>query len=116
MIFNNGKLGFVEIEQKAEGMLNTYTHLQNPNFGEVAKAMGLWGHRVEKAEDLESAIVEWLAQPGPALLDVKVNAMELVMPPFIALDAAVGMTLYTAKAILHGKGGEVWEMMTENFI
>jgi pyruvate dehydrogenase (quinone) len=116
IVFNNGKLGFVEIEQKAEGMLNTFTHLQNPNFGEVAKAVGLWGRHVDKAEDLEGAIIEWLAQPGPALLDVKVNAMELVMPPFIALEPAIGMTLYTAKAVLHGKGGEVWEMITENFI
>jgi len=116
VIFNNGKLGFVEIEQKAEGMLNTFTHLQNPNFGDMAKAMGLWGHRVEEGADLERAVVEWLAQPGPALLDVKVNSMELVMPPFIALEPAIGMTLYTAKAILHGKGGEVWEMLTENFL
>ena len=116
VIFNNGKLGFVEIEQKAEGMLNTFTHLQNPNFGEVAKAMGLWGHRIDKAEDLEGAVAEWLAQPGPALLDVKVNAMELVMPPFVALEPAIGMTLYTAKAILHGQGGEVWDMLNQNFI
>jgi pyruvate dehydrogenase (quinone) len=116
IIFNNSKLGFVEIEQKAEGMLNTFTHLQNPNFGEVAKAMGLWGRRVDEPEELEAAMVDWLAQPGPALLDVKVNSMELVMPPFMALEPAIGMTLYTAKAILHGKGGEVWEMLTENFL
>ncbi len=116
IVFNNEKLGFVEIEQKAEGMLNTFTHLQNPNFGEVAKAMGVWGHRVEKAEDLDNAITEWLVQPGPALLDVKVNSMELVMPPFIAVEPAIGMALYTAKAILHGKGSEVWKMVTENFL
>jgi len=116
VVFNNGKLGFVEIEQKAEGMLNTFTHLENPNFGKVAEAMGLWGHRVEKAEDLEKAIVDWLAQPGPALLDIKVNRMELVMPPFIALEPAIGMALYTAKAILHGNGGDIWEMVTENFV
>jgi pyruvate dehydrogenase (quinone) len=42
--------------------------------------------------------------------------MELVMPPFIALESAVGMSLYTAKAVLNGKGAEVWEMITENFI
>ncbi len=116
VVFNNSKLGFVEIEQKAEGMLNTFTHLHNPDFGDVARSMGLWGRRVEDAAEVEAAVVEWLAQPGPALLDVKVNAMELVMPPFVAPAAAVGMALYTAKAILHGKGGEVWEMVTENFI
>jgi pyruvate dehydrogenase (quinone) len=26
----------------------------------------------------------------------------------------VGMAVYTARAVLHGKGGDVWEMMVEN--
>jgi len=116
VIFNNGKFGFVEIEQKAEGMVDTYTHLKNPDFGRVAEAMGLWGRSVEKAENLEKSIVSWLDHPGPALLDVKVNPMELVMPPFIALEPAIGMALYTTKAILHGRGGDVWEMVRENFL
>lgn len=115
VVFNNGKFGFVEIEQKAEGMVDTYTHLKNPDFGRVAEAVGLWGRKVEKVEELEQSVTSWLAQPGPALLDVIVNPMELVMPPFIALEPAIGMALYTAKAILHGKGGDVWEMVRENF-
>lgn len=114
VIFNNSKFGFVEIEQKAEGMLNTFTDLKNPDFGRVAEAMGLWGQRIEKVEGLEKAVVNWLAQPGPALLDVTVNPMELVMPPFIALEPAIGMALYAAKAVLHGKGGDVLEMVKEN--
>jgi pyruvate dehydrogenase (quinone) len=116
VIFNNGKFGFVEIEQKAEGMMDTFTHLKNPDFGRVAEAVGLWGRKVDKVEDLEKSVTSWLAQPGPALLDVRVNPMELVMPPFIALEPAIGMTLYTTKAILHGKGGDVWEMVRENFV
>lgn len=116
VVFNNGKLGFVEIEQKAEGMMNTYTHLQNPDFGRLAEAAGLWGRRVEKAEDVEKNVGAWLAQPGPALLDVVVNPMELVMPPFMAVEPVVSMALYTTKAILHGKGRDVWEMMRENFL
>jgi pyruvate dehydrogenase (quinone) len=116
VIFNNGKLGFVEIEQKAEGMVDTFTHLKNPDFGRLAEAAGLWGRKVDDVNDVEHAVADWLAQPGPALLDVKVNPMELVMPPFIALEPAIGMTLYTTKAILHGKGGDVWEMVRENFV
>ena len=115
VVFNNSKLGFVEIEQKAEGILDTFTHLKNPNFGDVAKAMGLWGHTVTKAADLESAIQDWLAQPGPALLNVIVNPMELVKPPFTELKPVIGMGLYSTRAILHGRGGDVWEMMRENF-
>jgi pyruvate dehydrogenase (quinone) len=115
-VFDNGKLGFVEIEQKAEGLLDTFTKLKNPNFADVAKTMGLWGQTVSKAGGLESAIKVWLAQPGPALLHVHVNPMQLVMPPFVAVEPAIAMALYTTRAVLHGRGGDVWEMVKENFL
>jgi pyruvate dehydrogenase (quinone) len=44
VVYDNGKLGFVDIEQKAAGLVPVYTDLKNPDFGAVAKAMGLWGH------------------------------------------------------------------------
>ncbi|HEY9348317.1 MAG TPA: thiamine pyrophosphate-dependent enzyme [Inquilinus sp.] len=116
VIIDNGKLGFVDIEQKAAGLEPLYTKLQNPDFGKVAEAMGLWGRSVSKAGELEEVIEAWLAQPGPALLDVKVNPMQLVTPPspFVSPKAVVGMAVYTAKAMLHGKGHDVWEMIVEN--
>ncbi|WP_352578403.1 thiamine pyrophosphate-dependent enzyme [Mesorhizobium sp. M0019] len=115
-VYDNGKLGFVEIEQKAEGMLDTFTRLKNPNFAEVARALGLWGQTVSKADDLEASVKDWLAQPGPALLHVHVSPLQLVMPPFMAAAPAVGMALYSARAVLHGRGGDVWEMVRENFL
>jgi pyruvate dehydrogenase (quinone) len=116
VVYDNGKLGFVDIEQKAAGLVPVYTDLKNPDFGEVAKAMGLWGHSVSKAGELEESVQTWLAQPGPALLHVKVNPMQLVMPPspLVAPEAVVGMAVYSARAMLHGKGHDVWEMMVEN--
>jgi pyruvate dehydrogenase (quinone) len=115
VVFNNGKLGFVEIEQKAEGMLDTFTRLKNPDFGKVAEAIGLWGKTVHKASDIEAAVQEWLAQPGPALLNVTVTPLELVKPPFIELKPVLGMALYTTRAILNGRGGDVLELVRENF-
>jgi hypothetical protein len=111
VVYDNGKLGFVDIEQKAAGLVPVYTDLKNPDFGEVAKAMGLWGRSVAKAGELEESIQSWLAQPGPALLHVKVKPMQLVMPPspFVSPDAVVGMGVYTARAMLQGKGHDVWE-------
>jgi pyruvate dehydrogenase (quinone) len=114
VVFDNGKLGFVEIEQKTEGMVGLYTDLKNPDFGAVARAMGLWGAKVEQASELEGGIASLLAEPGPALLHVKVEPMELVIPPFIDPAAATGMALYTARAVLQGKGEEVLEMVWEN--
>jgi pyruvate dehydrogenase (quinone) len=64
------------------------------------------GHRVARAGELEEAVEAWLAEPGPAVLDVKVNPMQLVTPPspLMAPEAVVGMGVYTAKAMLQGKG------------
>jgi pyruvate dehydrogenase (quinone) len=116
VVFDNGKLGFVDIEQKAAGLVPVFTDLKNPNFGDVAKAAGLWGRCVSKAGELDEAVQAWLAQPGPALLQVKVKPMQLVSPPspFVSSEAVIGMAVYTAKAVLEGKGHDVWEMVTEN--
>src|SRR5258706_293342 len=116
VVYDNGKLGFVDIEQKAAGMVPVYTDLKDPDFSEVAKAVGLWGHSVSKAGDLEESVQAWLAQPGPALLHVKVKPMQLVTPPspFVAPEAVIGMAVYSARAVLQGKGNDVWEMVVEN--
>jgi pyruvate dehydrogenase (quinone) len=114
-VYDNGSLGFVELEQKSEGLLPTYTDLKNPDFAKVAQAIGLWGRTVTDAAELESAVGEWLAVSGPALLNVKVAPMELVMPPFIAPEAAYGMAMYSVRAVLHGQAGDVFEMIRENF-
>ena len=88
-VYDNGKLGFIDIEQKSLGLIPVYTDLKNPNFGEVAKAMGIWGHQVSQAGDLEESVRTWLAQPGPGVLDVKVKPMQPVTPPspFVSPEA-----------------------------
>ena len=115
-VYDNGKLGFVDIEQRAAGLIPVYTDLKNPDFGELARSVGLWGKSVSRAGDLEDSVRVWLAEPGPALLHVKVRPMQLVAPPspFVSPEAVVGMAVYGAKAVLHGKGGDLWEMVTEN--
>jgi pyruvate dehydrogenase (quinone) len=50
---------------------------------------------------------DWLAVPGPALLDVVTDRFELVMPPKVAVGQVAGMALYSAKAVLNGRGGDV---------
>ncbi|MEC9303971.1 MAG: thiamine pyrophosphate-dependent enzyme, partial [Pseudomonadota bacterium] len=98
------------------GMLDAYTELENPNFGEVAAAMGLWGRRVEQEDELDVAISQWLAQPGPALLDVVVNPMELVMPPKVEAGQVASTALYSAKAVLSGRMDEVVHLVKSNFL
>ena len=80
----------------------------------MAEAIGFRARRVEHAEDLDGAVRDWLAQTGPALLDVATSRMELVMPPHIEAGPVVGMALYSAKAVLAGRERDVWELVTEN--
>ena len=47
VIFNNGVLGFVALEMKAAGFVDTGVDLQNPDFAAMARAMGIHAIRVE---------------------------------------------------------------------
>ncbi len=114
VVFNNGTLGFVELEMKVEGLLDAYTDLKNPDFGKLAEVIGLRGWTVERGEQLESTMQEFLAQDGPALLNVHVNRNELVMPPKIESAMAVGSVIYGAKAIMDGRARDVVEMVDTN--
>jgi pyruvate dehydrogenase (quinone) len=107
VVFDNSSLGFVELEQKVEGLLDAYTGLTNPDFAKVAEAMGFWSRRVERPADLEDAVGAWLAAPGPALLDVVTDRYELVMPPTVTAEQVFGVALYSAKGVLAGRGDEV---------
>lgn len=63
---------------------------------------------VSKADDLKASVKDWLAQPG-TLLRVGVSPLQLVMPAFMAAASTVGMVLYAARAVLQGRGDNVWE-------
>lgn len=115
IIYNNSSLGFVEMEQKVEGLLDAFTDLRNPDFARMAEAMGFLGRHVEHADQLEDAVRTVLAHPGPALLDVKVNRYELVMPPKLEVEQVLHTALYSAKAILAGRGKDVEELVRTNF-
>jgi pyruvate dehydrogenase (quinone) len=110
VVFNNGALGFVELEMKAVGLLDFGTSLKNPNFADLARAAGLFGVRVEKPGDLAGALREAFRYDGPALVDVVVNRQELSMPPKISLGQMTGFALYMAKAVLNGRGDEIVDL------
>jgi pyruvate dehydrogenase (quinone) len=114
VVFNNGSLGFVELEMKAAGFLDFGTELINPSFSEIAKACGFLGLRVEKPEELTSALQQALAYDGPALVDVMVNRQELSMPPTIEFKQATGFGLYIMKAVMNGRADEVIDLAKTN--
>ncbi|HEY2530413.1 MAG TPA: ubiquinone-dependent pyruvate dehydrogenase [Xanthobacteraceae bacterium] len=114
VVFNNGALGFIEIEQKSSGFLDTGTKLQNPNFAAMAEAIGVRGIRLEDPGDVESGIADALAHDGPVLVDAVVSRMVLPVPPTITVEMAKGFTLYMVKAVMNGRGDDLVDLAKAN--
>lgn len=114
MVLNNGTLGFVEMEMKANGFLDTGCELTNPNFAAMAEAMGIKGVRVEHPQDLRAAVAEVLAHDGPALLDVVSARQELIMPPKTTAEHAYKFGVFLLKAVLDGRGTQLVDLAKVN--
>lgn len=114
VVFNNASLGFVQMEQKAAGYVDTNVALQNPDFAAIAREMGYLGVRVTRSDALEAALRQAFAHDGPALVDVVTETQELIMPPKIQAEQVKGFSLYAARAVLSGRGDEVLELARAN--
>lgn len=114
VVFNNGALGFIELEQKSTGFLDFGTELKNPNFATMAEAIGIRGIRLEDAADVEPGIRAALAHDGPVLVDAVVNRQELAIPPKVTTEMAKGFTLYMVKAVMNGRADEVLDLARSN--
>jgi pyruvate dehydrogenase (quinone) len=89
IVYNNSSLAFVAMEMKAAGYLDTGTNLENPNFAQMANAMGMLGVRIEDSAEVEPALRRAFAHDGPVLVDA-------------------------LKAIINGRGDEVLELVQTN--
>jgi pyruvate dehydrogenase (quinone) len=114
VVFNNGTLGFVELEQKSAGFLDYAVELQNPNFAAMAEGAGIRGIRIEDPADIERAIGDALEHDGPVLVDAVVNRQELTLPPKITAEMAKGFGLFMLKAVFSGRGDEVLDLARTN--
>jgi pyruvate dehydrogenase (quinone) len=114
VVFNNGALGFVELEMKAAGIVTYGTDLDNPDFAGIAKSAGLFGATVAKADELENALRAAFGHDGPALVDVRTVRHELALPPKLTFGQIKGFTLYATRTILSGGGEELAELTKAN--
>jgi len=111
VVYNNGSLGFVALEMKGAGFLEFGTDLKNPDFAAMARSVGIHAVRVEDPHQLEDAVREVLAHPGPALLDVVTFHHELSMPPHIEAEQVKGFGLWGLRAVMNGRGDELEELL-----
>jgi pyruvate dehydrogenase (quinone) len=116
IVYNNGSLGFVALEMKGAGFLETGTDLLNPDFAAMARAAGVHAIRVEDPGELEGAIKDILAHPGPALLDAVVAKQELAMPPTIEPAQVRGFGLWALQAVMNGRGDALIDLARTNLL
>ena len=93
IVFDNGRLGMVKLEQEQGGLPEFGTVLENPDLAAVARAIGLHGVRVERPEELDQAVAEALAHPGPVLLDAITNPDEISVPPRVKVADGWGFAI-----------------------
>jgi len=99
-VVNNGELGQILWEQMALGFPEYGVRWERrADFTSWAESCGGIGLHVEHPSEVEDAVRQALASPGPALVDVVVNPDEPPMPPKVHYDQAKGF----AEAFLKGQ-------------
>jgi len=74
VLMNNAQLGKISKEQRAAHFDVWQTSLVNPNFADFATLCGGLGIRVTDSADLDVALAQAMAHPGPALVEVVTDA------------------------------------------
>ena len=103
VVFDNGRLGMVKLEQEQGGLPEFGTELDNPDFAAVALALGLDARRVTEPDQLEDAVTWALAADGPTLLDVVTNPEEVSVPPKPTLAQGWGFAIAKSKEALESR-------------
>jgi pyruvate oxidase len=89
-IFNNAKLGLIQMEQEARSGNPEYqTDLLNPDYAAYAKICGGEGFTIREPAEMESTIQAALASDQPCIVNVFVNPEELTMPPEVTMRDVV---------------------------
>lgn len=98
MVLNNSFLGMVrQWQQLFHGKRYSFTEMENPDFIKLAQAYSIKAVKVEKREDLKSAIQEMLNSKTSYFMEVVVGKEDNVFP-MIPAGAAVSDILLEAPA------------------
>ena len=82
LVLNNDALGEVISEQKEMGFQEYGCRLGHMDFAAFANSVGAKGYKVSNLSELESTMQAWLAESGPALLDVQTDPEEAPKEPW----------------------------------
>ncbi|HEV3257316.1 MAG TPA: thiamine pyrophosphate-dependent enzyme, partial [Gemmataceae bacterium] len=115
ILFNNHRLGMVQMEMEVAGLPHYGCELKNPNFATLAQAIGLMGLRVEDPAEVRPALEKALASSGPALVDVVTDPNVLAMPPKATVQQAKGFAMAMTKMAFTGELTDVMDTVMANW-
>lgn len=73
VVFNDSALSMIGVKQASTGYEPLGVAFSETDFATTARGMGVFGVGCTRREDLEAAMREAFAHPGPALVDVRVD-------------------------------------------
>jgi acetolactate synthase-1/2/3 large subunit len=80
-VFNNGYLGMVrQWQQFFHGRRYSATPIWSPDYVRLAEAYGIFGRRVESGAEVDGAVRDAIAHPGPALVEFLIEQEANVFP------------------------------------
>ncbi len=80
VVMNNEALGPEYYKLESKQMDTDIAVVTTPDLGAVAVALGGKGRLVRSLDALRSAVLEWLANPGPMIIDARVSRTVMPIP------------------------------------
>jgi thiamine pyrophosphate-dependent acetolactate synthase large subunit-like protein len=77
---DNEALGSEYYKLDAHKMKVDLATISMPDLGAVGAAFGGRGRMVRSVEELRGAVKEWLAKPGPMLVDARISRSVITLP------------------------------------
>ena len=115
IVFNNRSLGMVKLEMEVDGLPDWQTDMLNPDFKQVAEAMGMIGFNVSNPEEVLTTIYNAFELDGPVLVNIMTEPNALAMPPKIEIGQMFGFAQSMMKLLLSGRTEEVINTINANF-
>jgi pyruvate dehydrogenase (quinone) len=115
IVFNNHRLGMVQLEMGVAGYPHYGCDLVNPNFAAMAQAIGFTGIRIEDPKDVRPALEKAMAASGPTLVDVVTDPDVLAMPPKATIKQAEAFALAMTKMTFAGEADDVLDTVMANW-
>ena len=81
VVLNDEALGAEYHKLRAHGLEQDLARITTPDLGAVARAFGGRGAQARSVAELQGAVKEFLAEPGPMIVDVRVSR-EVVSVPY----------------------------------